>query len=196
MTAEATSLRSLFFDSPAEAAATLARTVGSAETGSQIRGALVRMPDAAKRAVLDEVGREAAGLLEMDVTDVFRQAWTKHTALREAAAATAADPDTEQIVDLVGHTASFTYDPAIEVQVADLPVATIGLRVELEVRIRGLLAVVRRGRLTAIRAGSATGTGILSIADQQVTKRQVNLNLPLVLRLRDGIPITEEVRSG
>lgn len=195
MTAQTTSIRSLFFDSPAEAAAALARSVGSGEAGTEFRGALSRLPDATKRAVLDEVGTAAAGMLEMDVTDVFRNVWAKHTALREAAVATAAEPDTEQIVDLANHSASFTYDPAVEVQVAGLPVATIGLRVELEIQIRGLLAVVCRGRLTAVRAGSAAAAGTLSIADQQVAKRRVNLNLPLVLRLRKGIPLLEEVRA-
>ena len=195
MTAETTSVRSLFFDSPAEAAAALAGAVESGEVGADIRGALGRMPGAAKRAVLEEVGRESAGLLEMDVTDVFRTAWAKHTALREAAAATAAAPDTEQVLDLTDHAVSFTYEPAIEVHVADLPVATIGLQVELDIRIRGLLAVVRQGCLTAIRAGSAHGTGILSIADQQVVRRHVDLDLPLVLRLGNGVPLLDEVHA-
>ena len=189
MTGETTSVQSIFFNSPEEAVAALTTAVRSGEAGDQIHRALGRMPEGAKNAVMAEVGNVAAGIMKLDVTDVFTAAWRKHSALRTAAEATLADPDTEQVVELATHSVSFTHEPSVEVHLGNLPVADISLQVQLQVDVRGALAVVKGGRLTAVRAGSADVSGTLTVVDHQVAERQVTLELPLTIRLGAGLPL-------
>jgi hypothetical protein len=131
-------------------------------------------------------------MLDLDVTDIVGQAWGKHSALRRAAAATLAAPDTEQLVEMMTHGMTFEHRPSVEIHVADLPVATIELVARLEITVHGMLAVVRGGRLTAIRAGTADLAGTLTFAGQQVAQRQVSLALPVVVRLRSGLALLDE----
>jgi hypothetical protein len=192
MTEPAVSVRSIFFNSPADAVAALTTAVGSGEAGEQIRGALGRMGDAGKSAVFGEVANVAADLLEFDVTDIFGAALGKHSALRREAAASLAEPHTERIAELATHSVSYDHRPSIEIHVANLPVAVIGLLVQLEIQVRGLLAVIRGGRLTAIRAGDCDLAGTLAIAGVRVAHRQVRLDLPLALRLGEGVRLLDE----
>jgi hypothetical protein len=189
MTGTEATLRAFFFTEPAEAGAALGTAVRSGGAADEIGDALGRMPRAAKEAVLAEIGERAADVLDLGLADIFQGVWGKHAALRRAAVTTLAHPDTEELVELATYNVSFDDQPSIEVHIADLPVATVEVRVELEITVRGLVAVVRNGRLTAIRAGSGEVNGTLSIAGQQVTEQQATINLPAAIRLRGGIPL-------
>ena len=191
-----TTALALFFDSPADAAAQLGRAVRSGAVADEIGGALGRMPDAGKNAVLAEVATVTAGILDLDLTDIFAQSWGKYEALRDAATASLADPDGEELVELVTHKASFDYEPAVEIHVADFPVATVSVRIEIEATVRGLIAVVRNGRLTAVRAGNAELNGVLSILGQHVTDGATTFDLPAVIRLGAGIPLASRGEGG
>jgi hypothetical protein len=188
MTEETTSVRSVFFDSPADAATALTEAVRSGDAADAVRGQLGRMPAGAKDAVLAEVGQVAAGVLEMDVTDIFRSAWEKHTKLCEEALASLSDrAGAERVVPLAAHTITFEQQPGVEIHLADLPVTTVTLHVRLDLDVRGLLAVIEQGRLTAVRAGSADVTGALEIGGQPLLKRQKTIELKQAIRLGEGI---------
>jgi hypothetical protein len=135
------------------------------------------------------VDRAAAGVLEMDVTDIFQSAWTKHTALREAAEASLDDPAGERVVPLATHSVTFEQDPGVSIQVATLPVVTVTLHVQLDIAVRGLLAVVEAGRLTRVRVGAADFSGALEVAGQPLLERQKSVELSSALRLGTGIQL-------
>lgn len=189
MTDETTTVRSIFFDSPADAVDALGAAVRTGAAADEVRGKLGRMPGAAKDAVLGEVGKVAAGVLEKDVTEVFRSAWTKYDALRAAAAASLTDGNGERLVPLATHTVTFEQRPGVEIHMADLPVATVTLHIRLDIDVRGLLAVVAQGRLTDVRLGSADINGALELAGQPVLERQKTFELRHALRLGAGIPL-------
>jgi len=189
MTDESTTVRTIFFDSPEDAVTALGDALRSGAAADEVRGRLGRMPGAAKAAVLGEVGKVAAGVLEMDVTDIFRSAWAKHTALCEAAESSLHDPAGERVVPLATHSVSFEQDPGVAIQVASLPVATVTLHVQLDITVRGLLAVLEAGRLTRVRIGAADFSGALEIAGQPVLERQKSVELRRALRLGSGIQL-------
>src|SRR3954447_2072274 len=189
MTDESTSVRSIFFDSPEDAVTALGDALRSGAAADEVRGRLGRMPGAGKDAVLGEVGKVAAGVLEMDVTDIFRSAWTRHAALCAAAEASLYDPAGEQVVPLATHSVSFEQDPGVVIQVADLPVVTVTLHVQLDIAVRGLLAVVEAGRLTRVRIGAADFSGALEVAGQPLLERQRSVELRGALRLGSGIQL-------
>ncbi|MFF5291467.1 hypothetical protein [Paractinoplanes globisporus] len=182
-------VRALFFDEPAEAVDALTRAVRDGAAADEIRGGLVRMPAAGKNAVLAEVGRVADGILDMNVFDIFEQSWTRFTALRDAAVMSLANPGGEELAEMATHTASFDYRPSVEVQLADLPVASVGLRAKLDFTVRGLIGVVVDGHLVAVRAGTWEFEGTLLLAGQKVAQRQGKVEIGSEIRFRRPIPL-------
>ena len=188
-TTHAVDLRTVLFDDPGEAAATMTAALLAGEPGEEIGGALRGMPDAAREAVLDRVGTAAAGLLEQNVTDIVGAAWRKHAALRDAALATLADPGTVREPELATHTVSFAHEPAVEIRMGEQVVATVTVQVQVEMRIACLTVTVRRGRLTAIRAGTAELEAVVALMGREVVRRRAVLDLPVALPLGRGIPL-------
>jgi hypothetical protein len=72
------------------------------------------------------------------------------------------------------------------------------LAITVEFDLRGLLALVRRGRLVALRSGECTVIGTLAIEEKTVTSRSRRLDLPGMVRLRAGIPLlsAEQLAEG
>ncbi|GAA4601769.1 hypothetical protein BJY16_004007 [Actinoplanes octamycinicus] len=183
------SVRALFFDSPGDAVAAMTKAVRSGAAAGEIRDGLGRMPAAGKDAVLAEVGKVADGILEMGVTDLLDEGWNRYTALTDAAAKSLANPGGRELVEMASHTASVDYRPAVEVHLADLPVATVGMRALLEFQLRGLVAVVADGALTALRAGTWECAGTLELAGQQVARREGAVDMPAEIRFSRPIPL-------
>jgi hypothetical protein len=183
------SVRALFFDSPADAVAAMTRAVRDGAAAGEIRDGLGRMPAAGKNAVLAEVGTVADGILGMDVIDIFEQSWTRFAALRDAAEKSLADPGGEELVEMATRTASFDYQPGVEVHLADLPVATVSLRAVLAFTVRGLIGVVADGALRAVRAGAWECEGTLDVAGRRVAQRQGSVDMPAEIRFRRPVPL-------
>jgi hypothetical protein len=185
VTGEPTTVRSILFPSATGAAAALTAAARSAG----VHGTLGRMPDTAKEAVLAEIGRVGTGILAMDVSDILGRAWAKTSALRTAAEESHAEPDSEFLVELISHSVSFLHEPSIEIQDGDRPLTTMVLQVVLDIEVRGLLAVVAAGRLTAVRAGAGDFTGKLTVGGRPVAQRRVSLDLPGAVHFGDGFAL-------
>jgi hypothetical protein len=185
------SVRSIFFRNPADAFAELTSAVRSAEADDQVRDALARIPDTTRDSVLAEVGDAAAGMLALDLTDVFRRGWSQYSALRQAAAATRAEPGIREVVEMAAHTMAFTYRPRVEIHLADRRVAAVAVVVQLGITVHGLEVALEDGRLT-VRAGTGDVGGTLSIAGVQVAHRRVSLVLPVAVRAPNGLALLDE----
>ncbi|WIM94986.1 hypothetical protein ACTOB_007047 [Actinoplanes oblitus] len=183
------SVRALFFDSPGDAVTALAEAVRTGAAAGEIRDGLGRMPAAGKDAVLAEVGRVADGILDMGVADMVEQGWNRYTALVDAATRSLANPGGRELVEMATHTATVDYRPSVEVHLADLPVAAVGMRALLEFTLRGLVGVVADGALTAIRAGTWECTGTLELAGQVIANRKGEVTMPAEIRFRRPIPL-------
>ena len=180
-------LRVVMFENAADAASAVADAVRS---GSEIGGAIERMPAAAKEAVLNRIGQAATSLLEQqDLIDIFGKAWRKHPTLRPAAVETMAVPGAEMTVDLAVHKVSFGFEPIIDVRVGDWMIGTVTIHVGVEVLIEGVQAVVRGGRITAIRCGTCNVESTLAVGGQEVLQLPASFNLPAEVRLNPGIPL-------
>lgn len=184
-------LRTVMFETPAHAASAVAAAVRS---GNEIGGAIERMPATAKEAVLNRIGQAASSLLEQqDLIDILGKAWRKHPILRPAAVETMVVPGAEMTVDLAVHKVSFGYEPIIDVRVGDWIIGTITIHVSVQVLIEGMRAVVRGGRLTAIRSGTCSVESTLAVGRQAALQLPASFNLPAEVRLNPGIPLFNEL---
>jgi hypothetical protein len=185
-------LRTLFFDDPGEASEALAAAM-LGKPGDEIGTTLGGMPAAARKAAVSRLTDAATGLLEQDVTDIFGNAWRKHEAIRAAAQATLDEPGSERKVDLATHAIAFAHEPSVELRIGDRKVATVALQIQLDLLVKGLLGVIKNGRLMRLQGGVCDVDGSLTVAGMQVAQRQVTLQLPLSLRLRTGWPLLDQV---
>jgi hypothetical protein len=150
---------------------------------------LIPGPPGLTDAIEREVAAATAGLLSLNLADVAATGWKKYEALRQAALRTRDAPATEELVALATHRIESSHHPAVEVYIDGRSIATIRIELAITFSVAGVLAVVRQARLTAIRSGTCTVTGSLSIQQLVVTKRQRMFDLPGAVRLRHGVPL-------
>jgi hypothetical protein len=138
-----------------------------------------------------EVATEVGGLLSLNLLDVAIAGWNRYAALREAARRTRDARTTEEIVTLAKHRIESSYHPSVEVFIDGKSVGTIEVELEVAFDMAGVLAVIREGRLTAIRSGNCTITGTLAIERAVVAQRQRQFDLPGAVRLHHGVALLE-----
>ncbi|WP_433381792.1 hypothetical protein ACQPZX_17730 [Actinoplanes sp. CA-142083] len=194
-TAPAVPIRAVFFDNSDATAGALTDALRNADSAGEIRDGLGRMADLAKDAVVDHVGSVAGEILEMDVVAVFDRAWSKYAALVRAAEETAGDPDTVRLIELLNHEVSIDYEPRVELYLHSRRIATVVVRLELDITMRGVLVEIRDGCVAGISAGDCVVAGALTIAGQPVTSRQVILDLPRTFAFAKPIRLAGESTS-
>jgi hypothetical protein len=140
-------------------------------------------------AIEREVAAATHGLLSLNLADVAAAGWKKYEALRQAALRTRDAPDTEETVALATHRIESSHHPDVEVFIDGRSIATIRIELAVTFSMAGVLAVVRQARLTAIKSGTCTVTGSLTMQQLVVTKRQRKFDLRGAVRLRHGVPL-------
>jgi hypothetical protein len=187
MTATEPTLRGFFFTRPADAGEQLGGVAQSAADDDGLGRTLGRR--SIRGAVFAQIGEKAAGVLDRSYSEIFHEVWGRHDALRQSAANTRDRPGSEEIVEMTTYDVSFEDRPTITVQVGDLEPLALPMEIVLQMTVRGLIAVVRDGRLVGLRAGTAEITGTLSFAGTQVATKQATLELPGVIMLGRGLPL-------
>jgi hypothetical protein len=183
MSISATNLRALLYDDPDAAPVALAGAVRDA--GGE--KALGKVAERFRGAALDQVGGAAAELLDLDLADVLGAAWRQRDALLTAANETVRGRETEKLVETYGHDVTFPFEPSVDVLLHDVPVITFVFAAELKLHVKGLIAVIRSGYLTELRAGTCEIIAKLQVNGIPVVDRPTTLDLPATLRLGHGI---------
>jgi len=165
----------------------------------QQQGALRPISDAVKtlsRPGLGAVGKQIAdaahGVLNLDHLDLGElvvTGWCQFADLTAAAKRTAAVPGSVEVVDLATHSITWTHNPQIDVLVNDARVATVHFELSIRFTVKGLAATVRNGRLVDFSSGGCDVIGALAAEGRQLAQREAEFQLPLRVRLGDGIPL-------
>jgi hypothetical protein len=142
-------------------------------------------------AVSNQIAAAAHGLLDLDrgLGEFVVQGWCQIAELTAAARRTAATPGSEVVVDLATHSITWTHNPQIDVLVNDARVATVHFELSIRFTVKGLAATVRDGNLVRLSSGECEVTGTLAAEGRQLAQREAQFQLPLLMRLGDGIPL-------
>ncbi|MBD0293541.1 MAG: hypothetical protein ICV70_08215, partial [Jiangellaceae bacterium] len=146
------------------------------------------------QAVDHEIATVTDGLLDLDVGDILVSGWRKYAALSKAAKSTLTAPDSEEVVALATHKITFTHRPHIDLFVNDAKVNTLEFELILAFDLSGVLAVVKSGKLVALRAGKCVLTATLSLEKGQLARRQGHIDLPLVVQLHPPVTLLDDNR--
>jgi hypothetical protein len=158
---------------------------------SALRGGR-RLTAPACRAVDHEVAAVAADLLEVDLLRVLASAWRKYAELTLAAQRTLAVPGSEELVVMATHQVAWACGPAVRLLVDGKQVAAVELDARVAFDLQGVIAVIRRGDLVALRAGACALEGTLTAARQPLAHRRRCVNLPHVVAIDPPIPLVGE----
>ena len=187
-------VRSFLFGADGAGIAELATQLDQQGVVDLAGGALRRVARTGGGAVRAEVARAVQGLLEVDLGDIVLGAWRKWGALAAAARRTRGDPAATEVVSLAEHTVKWTSEPAVDLVVGELPVATVHFAASVAITLRGVAATVRGARLVALTGGSCEVSASLSVEDREVAERKREVRLPLLVRLGEGLPLLTAAR--
>jgi len=161
----------------------LARAAGAAAKREALDGALTRLTPVGLDILGSRIGRLVGEMLNVDIGSVMGSALTKSRAIADALRSTAEKPGTEAVVPLADHTLTSTYSPAVDIVVDGAAVTSIPFEVTLATEIEGGLLVINHGRIVSVRAGRAKLKASLACEGISITERQLDLDLPAVMRL-------------
>ncbi|MFF2143735.1 hypothetical protein [Kitasatospora sp. NPDC058190] len=142
---------------------------------------------ALSQAAEQEVTRVVHGFLGLDMIDLVAGGWRTHAGLAAAARNTCAAPGSEEVVALLDHRVRSVHHPTVKVSVDGVPVGTLAVDIEVVFELNGIVAVVREGRLVAVRAGFCTAKAELAVERITVVSRQRQFDLPGGVRWRRGV---------
>lgn len=160
----------------------------SAEVTGNLGRALESFPAVTRETAVSEVRAAAAGLLDINLTDMLLAGWRQFHDLTSAARRTLAAPGSSELVSLVTHRITTEQQPYVKLLVDGHPLATVRFGVCVDFDVSALLAGVSAGRLVAVHTGRCDITATLAIDDVEVVTRQARLELA------GAIPVTPAIR--
>ena len=127
----------------------------------------------------------------MDLCAVAVKAWRTHSTILAAARRTAQSPHTREPVEVATHDVSWAQEPYVEAFFVDgIRAATVHFEeAALGLEVTSLVVAIAGGRLTAVHSGRCEVVASLTAEGRMLAKRATQVELPLVLRLGDGIPL-------
>jgi hypothetical protein len=187
--------RVIVFGETDDAVAGLAQAISAGQAGETLYPALQGLSAATRNAAIREISTIGAGLLELDLSALLVMGWRKYATLTQAARWTAAMPGSEEIVDIVTHRISVASHPNIEVLINEVRVTTVNFDLVLEFEVKALTAVIRSGRIVALDSGRCEITARVAIEGSTVASRTAEVDLHLLIRLGNGIPLTPDAQT-
>jgi hypothetical protein len=189
------SVRSFLVGNDADRFAVAARAVSELGIGRITVRAARGLTESTRAALGTEVTRTVDALLELDLGALVVAGWKKHAALTTAAEQTRTTPETSAVVSLAEHTVSSTHKPYVDLLVREKRVARVHVELSVQVTVQGLAATVRGGRLVSLTGGNSEISARLAVEDRELAHRTARADLPLMVRLGNGIPLGRD-RDG
>ena len=153
---------------------------------------VVRRVAPAVGALLDDelVGALEQSLGGVDLTAGWKTCWDRYWAVSDACDRTAADPAASEIVVLARHQVSSEYAAPVEVLVDGVRLCTLEFTLGVSGEVVGLSAVVRGGRVSALKGGTVTAEARLSLGDAVLDTWRFTSDVEVVIDL--PAPVEEE----
>ena len=180
-------------DKGADTAEVLARSLSECGVARSAIQGLRGLSISALQAVHREVATVADGLLNLDLGDILLSGWRKYTDLTKAAERTLANPGSEEVVVLATHRVVSTHHPSVDLIVDGAKVHTFVFELKVKFDLDGVVAVVRRGDLVALRCGECVVTATLTLEGTLLElSRKARIDLALVVQLHPPIPLARQ----
>jgi hypothetical protein len=143
---------------------------------------------------------QVCSFLQTDLAGIFAGAWTQYSELRKCARESLENPKSTLAVALVDHDFTYEMEPAVEVMINQVKVATIPFTIGVTFTVKGLELFLRKGAVYQVASGGCDTKAEIHCARNLIWERLLaGTNLPGRLHLTRPIviekAIAEEVAS-
>jgi hypothetical protein len=160
---------------------------------AQCGGQLSRLTQEGRQAANDSLASVTAGLLDLDLGDVLIYGWRTHERLIKAAQETVRAPGREEVVQLGSHQVTWAKQPTVDLLVDGVRVHTFRFKLAITFEIDIATAVVKGGKLVALKSGDGTVAGVLTLempgGDIDLLRQERRIESHLMVRLGGGVPL-------
>ncbi len=150
-----------------------------------------RRSGAAHRVLDERVARVLHELLHLDLGRLVLDGWAERPDLVAAVLRTGLDPGPGAGIPLADHRITSTRHPTVDVLAGGTGVTALRFDLTVSLRLRGVVVLVRDGLLTAPAGGQLVAQAELSLAGRVLLTGAGRGPLGAVLRLGDGIALTD-----
>jgi hypothetical protein len=146
---------------------------------------LRRFGAVARRALVEEIEARVRMILGETLADLVLDGWRTHAAIQQAVVKSRAEPGVDQVVPLREHSISADRSHDLDVAVDGVRVLTLSVQLVVRLELYDAVAVVRDGRLLAVRSGQANANGAVTVEGVSVAQRRVTFPLSAELVIRE-----------
>jgi hypothetical protein len=147
-------------------------------------------PPAHSGGVLDQsISEVLLDALDLDLAGIVVEAWTDYQDLRKAAARTRDAPGKPERVVLAEHEITLAEEPLVDILIDGARVQQLKFELVLTLTLRGVVAVVDRGALVAVRTGEVAAAATLTLNGAPLARGEHTWAAGVMIRTGDGIPL-------
>lgn len=160
-------------------------------TVAELRARLAKEFDGFRwSAVWDAVTGQLEKLLEVRFVDILLGAWTKYDEIIKYGDPASHPPEEAHLVPLIEHTVVSTHDPAVEIQVGETFCEKVPFKIELTLKLSGMMLQIRAGRILKIYTGRCQGSGSVKCSGITLLEKEaMDIHLPDMMDLGEGVAI-------
>ena len=190
-------VRRLFFEQLGAAAETAGQLAAEGDLDRLEEELAEQIKEGAWKLVREEIVEQIGAVLDFDIVGkVLTPAWSRLEALQEYRDPELHPPQESSLVPLVEHTVTSSHRPHIELLAGKTEIGRLDLEVELELEVEGAHLRIQGGRILAVRAGAATGSGKLVCSYQgtqvyELESEPRRFELEAEQELGDGVEIPD-----
>ncbi|MEQ1874606.1 MAG: hypothetical protein ABL953_12855 [Ilumatobacteraceae bacterium] len=177
-TVEATA-KSVLFDTPEQAAAALAAQSDDA--------VLANVPPVVRKVAQKEMQRAILEVLDIGLVGVVQRGWQNHDGLLAAGKRTAQGG--REVVQLADHVINSSHSPSIAIAIDGVELGQLPIAVNMSLKLMGVAAVVERGHLLGVEAGSIAASANLALAGKPITSRTKTVDAARAIQLPKPVPL-------
>ncbi|HET9255243.1 MAG TPA: hypothetical protein VFO16_08580 [Pseudonocardiaceae bacterium] len=145
--------------------------------------------DAFFHVVDQRVADALVSQLNTDIGDVVLNGWRKYRELVAAGERTRDAPGPPEDVELAAHEITYTQRIPIDVFVNGSLETTLVFELTVSIKLFGVIAVVGRGRLTALRVGDGLAGAYITLNGVALAQREVKYPVGVLVELGDEVTL-------
>lgn len=172
--------KSVLFDTPEQATAALAAQSDDA--------VLANVPPVVRKVAQKEMQRAILEVLDIGLVGVVQRGWQNHDGLLAAGKRTAQGG--REVVQLADHVINSSHSPSIAITIDGVELGQVPIAVNMSLKLMGIAAVVERGHLLGVEAGSIAASANLALAGKPITSRTKTVDAVRTIQLPKPVPLT------
>ena len=142
------------------------------------------------QAALDAIEKGAHSLLNIRIEDILLPTWKKYLSLRKYLDKEKYPPEKVSLVPIAEHTVRSEHHPYIEFRINDQPAGKIAFCITVSLMAKGMILVIRDGRIWEIRTGECSARGSITCEGiPNAEKSSEIVPLPGAISFAEGVPV-------